>query len=370
MQVKLGEKIRALRMRDGRKQEDLAKALGVTNQAVSRWEANGGYPDMQMIPAIANYFHITIDELFGYNNDRNRKIEEYKNRAIQLLNDEKKDECIALLRGALAEFPAESILQTILASALYSKGYEDYSAGKYKDYDKIFYEKKDGKYTNDYWEEAVFLYEELLETDNSHIVPLISLYSLMGEYELAKKVAGKQQLLSYSREIMMAQIQNPAEAERFRGIAIWALLHELRNIIDDAVLRNEELKDRKEGLEILATVGKLYEALVPDKKYGRFHSDLCMLYLDCAGICSKMQEYEKEFYYFDSAFEHYRKYEEEWYLAQDMDFTGPLFTDVKHTDLNHLAIVRVEPEFLRYQLSQFPEEMQEKIKLDPKYKGI
>ena len=63
MQVNLGEKIKELRKRDGRKQEDLAKALGVTSQAVSRWEANGGYPDMGMIPSIANFFHITIDEL-------------------------------------------------------------------------------------------------------------------------------------------------------------------------------------------------------------------------------------------------------------------------------------------------------------------
>ena len=70
MQIRLGEKIRELRKRNGRKQEDLARALGVTSQAVSRWEANGGYPDMEMIPAIANYFGITIDELFGYESDR------------------------------------------------------------------------------------------------------------------------------------------------------------------------------------------------------------------------------------------------------------------------------------------------------------
>ena len=73
MQIILGEKIKELRKRDGRKQEDLATALGVTNQAISRWESNKGYPDMEMIPAIANYFHVTIDELFGYDNDRNIK---------------------------------------------------------------------------------------------------------------------------------------------------------------------------------------------------------------------------------------------------------------------------------------------------------
>ena len=76
MQLNIGQKIRELRRRDGRTQEDLALAIGVTSQAVSRWEANGGYPDMEMIPSIANYFGISIDELFGYNNERSKMIDE------------------------------------------------------------------------------------------------------------------------------------------------------------------------------------------------------------------------------------------------------------------------------------------------------
>jgi HTH domain-containing protein len=39
MKLSVGETIRALRRRDGRTQEALAEALGVTGQAVSRWEA-------------------------------------------------------------------------------------------------------------------------------------------------------------------------------------------------------------------------------------------------------------------------------------------------------------------------------------------
>ena len=84
MQLDLGQKIRELRRRDGRTQEALAEAIGVTSQAVSRWEANGGYPDMEMIPSIANYFGISIDELFGYNNERSKKIDELAAKIDQM----------------------------------------------------------------------------------------------------------------------------------------------------------------------------------------------------------------------------------------------------------------------------------------------
>lgn len=70
MQLNLGEKIRFLRRREGRTQEALANALGVTSQAVSRRESGGCYPDINLIPSLANYFGITIDELFGYENQR------------------------------------------------------------------------------------------------------------------------------------------------------------------------------------------------------------------------------------------------------------------------------------------------------------
>lgn len=99
MQVKIGEKIKDLRKAKGRKQEDLANALGVTPQAVSRWEANGGYPDMEIIPSIANYFHISIDELFGYNNDRNRIIQRYNDEAQQMLNNSDEHFTSSLLRS-------------------------------------------------------------------------------------------------------------------------------------------------------------------------------------------------------------------------------------------------------------------------------
>ena len=109
MQINLGEKIKQLRKRDGRTQEDLANALSVTSQAVSRWEANGGFPDMTLIPSIANYFHITIDELFGYNGEReHRKNEILRKAEAEIKADGDNSEIIDFLRDAAKEFPADA----------------------------------------------------------------------------------------------------------------------------------------------------------------------------------------------------------------------------------------------------------------------
>lgn len=62
--LKLSEVILAQRKARNMTQEELAAELGVTAQAVSNWE-RGGYPDITMLPGIANYFGITVDELIG-----------------------------------------------------------------------------------------------------------------------------------------------------------------------------------------------------------------------------------------------------------------------------------------------------------------
>lgn len=65
----IGNTIKCLRKAMGITQDELSQSLGVTYQAVSKWENNSTQPDIMMIPAIATYFGVTIDELFGYKLD-------------------------------------------------------------------------------------------------------------------------------------------------------------------------------------------------------------------------------------------------------------------------------------------------------------
>ncbi len=60
-----GQKIQEQRKLKGLKQDELAEKLGVSAQAVSKWENDVSMPDIALLPEIANIFGITIDSLFG-----------------------------------------------------------------------------------------------------------------------------------------------------------------------------------------------------------------------------------------------------------------------------------------------------------------
>lgn len=62
----IGKQISLMRRERGIKQEELANYVGVSTQAVSKWE-NGGVPDVELLPKIADFFSVPIDFLFGRN---------------------------------------------------------------------------------------------------------------------------------------------------------------------------------------------------------------------------------------------------------------------------------------------------------------
>lgn len=67
--MELGNQIKALRTARGVTQETLAEKLGVSAQAVSKWERGATVPDIQLLPDISAYFGVTIDELFALSDE-------------------------------------------------------------------------------------------------------------------------------------------------------------------------------------------------------------------------------------------------------------------------------------------------------------
>lgn len=292
MQVSIGSKIKELRKRDGRKQGDVATTLGITNQAISRWEAGKGYPDIEMIPAIANYFHVSIDELFGYNNDRENRLSGYIEKAYEMAKPEfmlnrknlKKHE--QFLREALSEFPNEWRLQESLAVVLQVKAGSS-SSGKI---DKCILR-----------EAAELLELSGKECDDEHrkeamTDTLISIYTQIGDYKKIEEMAACASTIHCSREIIKTTIPNAGDKDHHLDDAFLSLIHELSVLM----WKNQ---DHSKDASIYLSIIDLYKNIFRDD-YGVFNSDMCLLYLQASRIYTKDGDEKHALACFDKARKH------------------------------------------------------------------
>lgn len=121
MNVQLGKKIRELRKTKNISQEVLAQYLGISFQAVSKWENDTAMPDVAMIPALASFFGVSTDELFDYNHlEVEQKIDEICVKAYEFReSNPAKSECI--LREGLKQFPGNEIILNNLLYTLNAK---------------------------------------------------------------------------------------------------------------------------------------------------------------------------------------------------------------------------------------------------------
>lgn len=124
--LKLGENLKKFRSKRELTQEQLAAVLGVSAQAVSRWENGTTYPDITLLPTIASYFEITLDELMGM--EAFKSEEQLKELTAQLDENGSKGliyENIKLLRDAVKVYPANYQLQFRLVNQLGFCAYKD-----------------------------------------------------------------------------------------------------------------------------------------------------------------------------------------------------------------------------------------------------
>ena len=108
--IRLGEKIKSLRKQKNISQEVFANYLGVSFQAVSKWENGNTMPDVAIIPAIASFFGVSTDELFDFNLfEMEKQVDAICDEAYGFrFSDAEKSERI--LREGLQRFPGNDII--------------------------------------------------------------------------------------------------------------------------------------------------------------------------------------------------------------------------------------------------------------------
>ena len=383
MQLNLGIKIRELRRRDGRTQENIAEALGVTAQAVSRWESGGSYPDMEMIPAIANYFHVSIDELFGYHDEREEKIKTILENATKILSkqgftmyqgslSDDVEECVNMLRAASEEFPNEPKILMKLAHALHMWGWNKYG-GKVHLPDSSGVIEYDIEYNskNIYWQEAVRVYEKLLKSNPSAedrekaIRQITPLYCSLGEYEKAKALANDQNSLVICKEGLLPLATVGEEKARYQGERIMELLSNLEYAVLEAVATRPAVSSSEYGRQILLSVISFYEAVFSDGRCGRWHWDIGHLYLTLIHYeIDNNGNMEKILDYYDKAFEHCKQYER-IRNEGEYQYSAPLVTALPKIEKG--SLLPFGEDFWEKQLRTFRKDIVEEIRKNPKY---
>jgi transcriptional regulator with XRE-family HTH domain len=133
MSVYFSEKFKQLRKDNDLTQEQIADIFHVSSKCVSRWETGMNYPDVELLPHIAIFFKITLDELLGTEVILGEeKAKEYTRDIRNLLNSGRLHDAIELARKAVKEYPFNTGLHYHLVQAL-SKACTDEEPEKYKD---------------------------------------------------------------------------------------------------------------------------------------------------------------------------------------------------------------------------------------------
>ena len=120
MNIRIGEVIKQLRNKNKYTQKALACYLGVTEQAISRWESGTGYPDFELLPAIAQVFSVTVDYLLGVDKtEKDKRLEEIYNE-IKNINfyGNSNEETLQNARKFAAEFPSNETILCHLANEI------------------------------------------------------------------------------------------------------------------------------------------------------------------------------------------------------------------------------------------------------------
>lgn len=122
MEIGIGDKIRQLRKKNRMTQEQLADMVGISFQAISKWENNIALPDITMLPKLARIFGISIDEFFSYHQEEIQKnIQSYVDAAYRVRETDP-EQGKQILEEGLREYPENDIL---LCNLLYCLNYQE-----------------------------------------------------------------------------------------------------------------------------------------------------------------------------------------------------------------------------------------------------
>ncbi len=252
--IKIGTAIRNLRHDQKVTQDELAAALGVTPQAISRWESENGYPDMELLPVIADFFDVSIDELIGYKkSERAAELMRIKTELRRLKEVGTLEERISFARNALISFPGDGEIKASLAVCLFF----------------LYGDKKDEAALSEAETLCKSVIESSMDPDIKYdaVNTLISIYKRACKPEKAYETAQLLTPMKYCREFALSGGIGDGKTEWYIQDELGKLAEHLGIGIQNLVL-NEDLSNDEstwdKKIEMLKTSNEIYRLIYGD----------------------------------------------------------------------------------------------------------
>lgn len=317
MTIHIADNLKRLRKERGMTQEELAEFVGVSYQAVSKWERGEGYPDITLLPVIANFFGVTLDDLVGMNEIQNKeRYDEFNLKAGELASQGKIGEAIATMREALKIFPSDYHFMAELAC--YLDGY-----GK----------TKEERQANG--EEAIRISERILEfctdTEIRNVVQANICFTMSryGDKEKARKMA--ESLPNYyktAQQVLPRFLEGRERQECCKsGIQMLAFCFyaTVRDMLKDDIFTPEE------RIALRRKVLAMYELVYEDGNYLFTHTRVADLYEDIAADLMEIGEIDEGIRHWSLAAEHAIAFDT---LPSSAPYTSLLTRDLVYVKAN------------------------------------
>lgn len=275
----VSDKIKEHRKKLNITQKELAEALGVSVQAISKWETGNGIPDVSALVPLARELHVTTDELLDFH-DRRQELEKLWHKTCMTYGDDSKKlyDCTC---EALKEFPKDETF-------LYRRAVEA----------RFLYEKTDsGNPDRNAW-------------FRKHHAQLLSVMKLYPEWDwpVAEMVY---LLVAADRKQDAIMYANRASAEKQYILLKQCLdgeeLRHLRQVRVEKLFRDLLIELRCEDTVFLDMEEQLIQTVIPDGNYLYYYDLLMMIEMKRAEISVAEKEYDQGLSHLEKAFEYARR---------------------------------------------------------------